>query len=49
MKQQFIMHDQKANQMAYLIRANHEKATAYIGKFLLLLTVWGSGFLAGIY
>ncbi|MGR8934538.1 MAG: hypothetical protein ACU837_09155 [Gammaproteobacteria bacterium] len=48
MKQHIIMHDQKANQMALAIRDSQEATLALLGKILLLLTVWGSGFLAGI-
>jgi hypothetical protein len=48
MKQHIIMHDQKMNQMAYLVRTTHEEAIAFFGKSLLVLAIWGSGFLAGL-
>lgn len=48
MKQQIIMHDQKANQIALSIRDSIEAAINFIEKFLLLLVVWGLGLLVGL-
>jgi hypothetical protein len=48
MKQHIIMHDQKMNQMTLAIRDSQEAAMTFVGKLLLLLVVWGLGFLAGL-
>lgn len=48
MKQQIIMHDQKANQIALSIRDSKAAAMAFIEKLLLFLVVWGLGLLTGL-
>lgn len=48
MKQQIIMHDQKANQLALSIRDSIEAIFDFVEKFLLFLIVWGLGLLAGL-